>query len=196
MSDGKAIFKQTCPKLETTLNNLIESHHQINQRATDLAKINVLSSSVVVSAFAATTSPPKFYLIFAAGIVLMLTSLAFCIQVYRPRTFHMGLGSGAFNEIQKGVSNGLSEKEHYRKVAIGLENAIQSSRAVYDREVTAFQRALWLTLGGVILIAIGSTQLVHDSFNSCIEYASIFLVVSGVIVVLYMGPRDMYKALS
>lgn len=191
---GEEIFEDAADKFQNTLDNLIESHHELNQRAIDLAKINILSASVISSVFVA-IGLPEYYLIFGIGLAFMLLSTWYCIQVYRPRDVHMGVGSGAFSEIQSIVEDGKSEEHYHEEISKGLEHAIEQSHNEYNDELDFFQRGIWATAGGIVLIAAGSSQIVTPKFNSLVEYILIAIITVAVATTIYAGPKTMYNRL-
>ncbi len=93
-SDKEAeIYKSGYEELQNTVENQLADHHELNQRAIDLAKIDILAVSIVVSGTSLSQQIRGIPLIIA-GLGALLLSLWHCLQVYRPREFTNGIGPG------------------------------------------------------------------------------------------------------
>ncbi|MDL0130229.1 hypothetical protein PNP59_04665 [Halobacterium salinarum] len=186
--DGETeIYRQTATEFRATLSNLIKSHHELNQRAIDLARIDILAVSIFITTVTV-VGIPEFYTIFAFGLLSMIVSLGYCIHVYRPRDMNLGPGPPeALDNIQDAVENDISEAEYYRKISIDLQASIQSTDKSYTKEVESFRNSLWSAIGGIMFLSTGLLQFGFSEFTTGCEYLLIFLISMAV-----LGGRGLY----
>jgi len=183
----KEVFQRTAEEFRATLQSLIESHHELNQRAVDLAKVNVLSVSLVASGITV-VGVPDYFLLFVFGFLSMIVSMGYCIHVYRPRDMNLGLGPpDALDNIEDAVEDDIGEAEYYRQLCKDLEKAINMTDMNYKKEVRSFRVGLWATVGGILFFSSGLLPLVLPTFTSGAEYLLSFLI-----LLFTIGARGLY----
>lgn len=145
------IYRTTYEELKQTHQNQLDAHHKLNQRSIDLAKIDILAASVIASA---ATIVPKSSgsLLLISGVVSLLVSLGYCIQVYRPRKFPNGLPPEAADIVQDFVDNGNSVGEYYKRIMASFHRMVEESEEPYNEEVRYFRNALWSSVSGILFL--------------------------------------------
>ncbi|MBC9986406.1 hypothetical protein E4P24_08455 [Haloferax sp. AS1] len=165
-------------ELRNTLENILDSHHEISQRAIDLVKINILSLSVIVTGVS--FAGLNVSLTLAAGFVSFLYSIWSCIQVYHPREFNRGIGRKGGIDMDKAISNGISSSEFYRKVLYSYTDAIQKAEDAHEHEKSCFQNGLWASIAAILFFSVAG--MIHISGGISFELEYPLLIVIPVLV--------------
>lgn len=152
MTDRERIFESTCRELSKTIGNQLTAYHEINQRAVDLAKIDLLAVSVVVTGLS--LSKLEVSLPLLGGLSSLLYALWSCVRVYEPRSFARGLGAGNVEKIDSEAGPELDLVEHYRNVMFAYERAIDAFTEYHREARESFRDALWSSLAAISFFAI------------------------------------------
>jgi len=145
------LYDDTVAELRNTLEHFLSSHDQLSQRAIDLAKIDLLSASVIVTGVS--ISGINFTLVLIGGFLSFLYSIWACAQVYKPRRFERGFGRNAAISIDKNIKSGVSPEDHYRKVLYSYVESVQEAQRQHEIEKEKFQDALWASVTAILFFA-------------------------------------------
>ncbi len=170
------IYRTGYEELQNTVENQLSDQYQLNQRAIDLAKIDILAVSIVVSATSLSQQVTGVPLVLA-GTGALLLSLGCCLQVYRPRDFTNGIGSGAADQIDRLVEEDGDRVEHYRNLMLAFQKMVEYSKSSYDTEVKHFRNALWSSAAAILFFAALVPRTIIRSFPPFLDYVIILLVV-------------------
>lgn len=176
VADHEQIYESTCTQLSRTLQNLLDSHHELNQRAIDLAKINLLSISVVVSGVAFVSGLREALVPISAGVLALLYSLWCCVDVYRPRRFARGIGSDAVDEVRDAVSDGASVGQHYDNLMGSYGAAIAAFQSTYDDEVESYRNALWSSVASILFLVAAVVRLTLPYFGPVLDALALLVI--------------------
>jgi hypothetical protein len=140
------IYGSTYEELRNTLQERLRAHRELNRRAIDLAKIDLLSVSVLVSGITFSGELRDVLLYFTAGVLALLYSLWHCVHVYRLRHFARGLAGEPADEVEAGVVSGISVATHYENLVESYRRAVVSFRDTYYEEVIFVAAAVRVVL--------------------------------------------------
>lgn len=152
MTDKARILESTCQELSKTIENQLTAYHEINQRAVDLAKIDLLTVSVVVTGVSLSKLAVSLPLL--GGLLSFLYALWSCLRIYEPRTFARGLGAESVSEIDARVESGLTVEEHYRTVMETYKMAIRLFIESHRDAKSTFRTALWSSMTAITFFAV------------------------------------------
>ncbi|WP_162224290.1 hypothetical protein [Halorussus salinus] len=185
------IYRSGYEELQNTVENQLTEHHELNQRAIDLAKIDILAISIVVSGTSISDKINGIPIILA-GTVALLLSFGYCLQVYRPRWFTNGIGTGATEQIEQVVEQNGGRTEHYRNLMLAFRKMLDYSESSYEQEVKYFRNALWSSSAAILLFSALVPRSLLENFPNCGDYLLISLVVVPVLYgrFLYGGRLD------
>ncbi|GGL57546.1 hypothetical protein [Halocalculus aciditolerans] len=152
------LYKHGVGELQDTLQNILASHTQLNQRAIDLVKIDLLSASVVLTGVS--LSKIHASLLLLAGFFSFGYSIWSCAKVYHPREFKRGLSENAARKIDQDIRDGMSPKTYYRRVYFSYLDPIEEGREAVEREKNDFQNGLWASITAIMFFAgVGFEQV-------------------------------------
>lgn len=181
-NDEKAeIYRSGYEELQNTVENQLTEHHELNQRAIDLAKINILAISIIVSGTSISDTINGISIVLA-GMGALLLSLGYCLQVYRPRRFTNGIGPGATEQVKEIVEENKSKPEHYRNLMVSFKKMLKYSESSYNKEVKHFRNALWSSSAAILLFSALVPRSLLQNYPACGDYV---IISSIVIPVLY-----------
>lgn len=156
------LYKDSTQELRSTLENILSSHEELNQRAIDLARIDLLSASVIVTGIS--LNGLKFSVVLLAGFISFLYAIWCCAQIYQPREFDRGISRDGGIAIDKEIKSGITPTEHYRKLLYSYVRAVEIAReqAMIEKEI--FQRGLWSSVAAILFFAVAGVIHVIDGF--------------------------------
>lgn len=141
-------YRQASNEVKSFLENVLESHEQLNHRAIDLVKIDILALSVIVTAL--TWFDFRIDFLVVGGSVAFMYSAWAASYVYRPRNFKRGIGRDGGVQIDKAIKNSPSNTEFYRRILYSYIDAAEESREAYEKEKEKFDMALWASIVAIL----------------------------------------------
>lgn len=173
-SHKSELYEKSVEELKCTLNNILDSHMEINQRAIDLVKINILSLSVIVAGVS--FSGLNVTLTFISGFVSFLYSIWSSVQVYRPREFKRGIGRRGGISMDRTISSGIDETKFYRKLHYSYIDAIEEAKKEYKDEKKRFQNGLWASIAAILFLSFAGIIHVIGDVPSTSELPLLFII--------------------
>lgn len=182
-SDDKAeIYRSGYEELQNTVENQLTEHHQLNQRAIDLAKIDILAISIIVSGTSISDKINGIPIVLA-GMGALLVSLGCCLQVYRPRRFTNGIGPGATEQVVENVERKKGKSEHYRNLMLAFKTMLKYSESSYNDEVRHFRNALWSSSAAILFFSALVPRSLIRNYPTCGDY----VIISAIIIPVLYG---------
>lgn len=175
--EREAVFESSSEGLRETLQNQLAAHRNVNQRAIDLVKTDLLAAIVAVSGISLSGTPAVVpYL--AAATAGFLFSIWSSIRVFRPRHFSRGLGPVETDRIKRHLEEGMPPDVHYDQLLLTYRDAVASNNNEYLTEVSLFGDAVWASVAGVLFAAVAAGSVV---FGPPLELVPVvYLVVPAV----------------
>lgn len=168
------LYDKSTEELQYTLNNILDSHHEISQRAIDLVKINILSLSVIVTGVS--LAGLNLSLTLLAGFVSFLYSIWSCVQVYHPREFKRGIGRKGGISMDKMISNGASGDKFHRKILYSYTDAIQKAEYAHEHEKSCFQNGLWASIAAILFFSLAGVIHVSGGILYAFEFPLLIII--------------------
>ena len=155
--DGEELssLKSICLEARYTLSNQIDILNEIDTKATQLFRANILLAALVASALSLTTRTDLSFGNFLsnhsiAGFIFLLYSIVFAAITYSISTFDEGIG---WNDIVDKLESNDSLTEHYKKLAKGYANWIQYNQKVILINSAIFNLTLMNTINAVLFFS-------------------------------------------
>jgi len=168
------LYDKSTEELQNTLDNILSSHHEINQRAIDLVKINILSLSVIATGIS--FAGLDFSLTLIAGFVSFLYSIWSCVRVYHPREYNRGIGKKGAISMDNMISSESTEEEFYRNLLYAYTDAIQDAKDAYKKEKSYFLNGLWASIAAILFLSAAGTLNILGVTSFGIEYPLLFAI--------------------
>lgn len=190
-NDREEIFRSTNLGLQNTLQNQLAAHRNLNQRAVDLVKIDLLTASVIVSGVSL-SGHPSVYPYLAASIVGFLYSIWVSVRVFQPRHFSRGLGTDTDStnisivDIQNDANDGMPPDVHHEQLLMTYRDAVAKNSDEYLCEANLFENAVWASVAGFLFAVVAATAGLY-SFP-----VGLALVAYVVIPVVCLWGKDRY----
>lgn len=183
-NDEKAeIYRSGYEELQNTVENQLTEHHELNQRAIDLAKIDILAISIIVSGTSISDKINGMSIVLA-GMGALLVSLGCCLQVYRPRRFTNGIGPGATEQVKEMVEEeNKGRPEHYRNLMVSFKKMLEYSESSYNDEVKHFRNALWSSSAAILLFSALVPRSLLQNYPACGDY----VIISAIVIPVLYG---------
>lgn len=157
-SDREEIFRSSNHGLRETLQNQLAAHRNINQRAIDLVKIDLLAASIAVSAISLSgVSDGVPYLV--ASVVSFLYSIWASVRVFRPRQFSRGIGPDEAARIQSAAEEEMPPDAHHEQLTMAYRDAVAKNSDAYLTEMGLFGNAVWASVAAVLFAGIGAVTV-------------------------------------
>lgn len=154
-SDREEIFRSSNDGLRETLQNQLAAHRDINQRAIDLVKIDLLAASIAASALSlSSVSVVVPYL--SASVVCFVYSIWASVRVFRPRHFSRGLRPEETNRIQRNAHEGMPPDAHHEQLTMTYREAVSDNSDAYLVEATQFENAVWGSVAAVLFASVAA----------------------------------------
>lgn len=151
--DREEIYRSSNQGLRETLQNQLAAHRNLNERAIDLVKIDLLAASVIVSGVTISGSSAVLpYL--AASTTSFLYAIWASVRVFRPRGFSRGLGPEDVKRIEGDVSDGMPPDVHHEQMMLSYRDAVSDTSGEYLNEVELFGNATWASVAGVMFAVV------------------------------------------
>lgn len=174
MSDKAEIFRSTYDELQNTLENQLEAHRRINQRAVDLAKINLLALSIIFAGVSISNLSISIPLV--AGFVSLTYALWSCVKVYEPTPLVRGLGHESIDEIDDFARNGGDLADHYREMMYGFKNSVEKFSDIHPSNVEALRNGIWSSIVAIMFFVIVGLKTIGPTYPTEFDYIWIFVV--------------------
>lgn len=186
MSSEEEIYRSSYEELRKTMESQRKAYERINQLAVDLAKIDLLTVSVVLAGVS--FSGLSLSLPLVGGLVTFVYALWCCVRVYEPRSFTRGIGSDAVEQIDESVRDGKEVEEHYRQLMFSYREAIARVDTAHSSVRTVFRNALWASVIAIVLFSFVTLRRLLPSYPTTVD-----AVVLVVVVVLGFWAKDKYE---
>lgn len=159
IDEREEVLRSSNDGLRETLRNQLAAHRNINQRAIDLVKIDLLAASVTVSGISLSGTPTVVpYL--AAATLGFLYSIGSAVRVFRPRHFSRGLGPVEVDRIRRELDDGMPPDVHHDQLLMTYRDAVASNSTEYLTEASLFGDAVWASVAGVLFSALAAGTVV------------------------------------
>ncbi|WP_336358425.1 hypothetical protein [Haloarcula sp. CGMCC 1.6347] len=168
------LYAKSTEELQSTLDKILESHHEISQRAIDLVKINILSLSVIVTGVS--FAGLNISLTLLSGFISFLYSIWSCVQVYHPREFKRGIGKKGGISMDKMISSGSTENEFYRNLLYAYTDAIQKAEDAHEHEKSCFQNGLWASIAAILFFSVAGLIQISGGVPPEFEYPLLIII--------------------
>lgn len=178
VTDEERIFESACQELRKTVENQLDVYHELNRRAVDLAKIDLLVVSVVVTGLSLSSIEVSIPLL--GGLLSLLYALWSCARIYEPRSFARGLAAESVDEIESRVDSGLDVEDHYRAVMYAYRRAITTFSNTHKEVSELFRDALWSSVAAITFFAIVVARQFFPEYPS--SYDLLWLVVVPAVI--------------
>jgi fatty acid desaturase len=179
MSSEEEIYQSSSEVLQKTMKNQQRAYERVNQLADDLAKIDLLTVSVVLAGVS--FSALSLSLPLVAGLMTFVYALWCCTRVYEPRSFTHGIGTDAVEEIGESVQEGRDVEEHYRELMFSYGNAISHLSVAYSSVRTRFRHALWASVTAIAFFSFVAIRRLLPSYPWWLD-GIVLVVVSAVVL--------------
>ena len=177
VDEREEIFRNSNHALQETLQNQLAAHRNMNQRAIDLVKIDLLAASVVVSGISLSgTSAVASFL--AASTLSFLYSIWTSVRVFRPRHFSRGLGSAEVDRIKRAADSGITSDVHHDQMLLTYRDAVAENSNEYLTEALLFGNAVWASVTGVSFAAIAAVAVVVVPPLGTVPFAYVVVLVA------------------
>lgn len=157
-SDREEVFRSTNTGLRETIQNQLAAHRDINQRAIDLVKIDLLGASIVVSVVSL-LDVQGLVPYSVASVAAFLYSIWASVRVFRPRHVSRGLGATETNRIRRIAGDSLPPDAHHEQLAVSYRDAVLHNSTAYLVEARLFGRADWSSVAAVLFAAVAAVAL-------------------------------------
>lgn len=159
------LYIEANSELNDTLDNILEAHDNLNQRAIDLVKIDILSLGVIATGVSISKIQLSFTLV--AGLIAFGYSIWSATKVYHPRKFYRGIGENGAKRMDDLILDGASETEFRREVLFAYKGAIRDASKNYRTERENFLNGLWASIAAIMffMIAVGF-QIIQPPYSS------------------------------
>jgi len=168
------LYREAAQELQNTLENILTSHEQVNQRAIDLAKIDLLSASVIVTGISINGIGFSFVLV--GGFLAFLYAIWCCAQVYQPREFNRGFGRDGGINIDRGIQSGITPEKHYRKVLYSYIESVKIAKEQAKIEKELFQKGLWSSVAAILFFAVAGVAHAIEGFPWELNFVCLFII--------------------
>ena len=184
--DVTELYQNLSSGLESTIDNQLDAHQKLNQRAVDLGKINLLSASVVVAGASVSNIQPSLLAI--ATILTFCYALWSCFRVYHPTRLDRGINIEALREAEEMARNKKSKKEINRRIAYTYGEVIQEFNDEYRIEKDRFVTALWSSVTALMFLSTVIVIEIAEVYNISLQVLALFVV-----PMVGIWGRDMYS---
>lgn len=163
-----------------------KAYERVNQLAVDLAKIDLLTVSVVLAGVSFSSLSLSLPLL--AGLLTFVYALWCCTRVYEPRSFTRGIGAEAVERIDESVQEGKEAEEHYRQLMYSYREAITHVDAAHSAVRDAFRNALWASVTAIGFFSFVTIRRLLPPYPTSVD--AVVLVVVAVVVI---WTKDKYE---
>ena len=172
VDERETVLRSSNRGLEETLRNQLAAHRNVNQRAIDLVKIDLLAGSIAVSGISLSgTSAVVPYL--TAATVGFFYAIWSAVRVFRPRHFSRGMGPKEADRIRRELDEGMTADVYHDQVLLTYQEAVASNSEEYLTEAALFGNAVWASVAGLLFASAAAGSVV---FSPPAEFAVVVYV--------------------
>ncbi|WP_157884862.1 hypothetical protein [Halorubrum aethiopicum] len=187
-SDKIEIYRSAYDEYSTTHSQLHDIQQNLNTKAIEIAKINLLVGSIIATVV--TIQPENISLLyFFVGSATLLGSIWYSAVVYsQTKSYDIGLASSAFDQMAS--TDDL--EEHYLKLSQEYSQMVSDFDDPYDEEKQDFERSLWLAIATIFLFVFGAISTIIRiafEFQYPLSFDYPVILIIGVLLVYGMD-RD------
>lgn len=183
---AERIYGSTYEELQVTFQRQLDAHQQLHQRAIDLAKVDLISISLIVSGVSLVElALPATYTV--AGIVAFAYAIWCCLQSCRPRPYSRGVSGNVARELQGAVDAGIGVDDHFVGLMKAYQNAIATAEKRIEKERGHFRNGLWASIATAGYFGVATASSVLPSYPLVFDLATI-----GMITIAAKWGKHMY----
>lgn len=153
VDEQEEIFRSSNRALQETLQNQLSAHRNLNERAIDMVKIDLLAASVIVSGVTVSGASAVIPYM-AASTLSFLYSIWASVRVFRPRHFSRGLGPEEIDRITKEANEKMPPEIHHEQMMLTYRDAVADNSVEYLDESILFGKAIWASVAGVLFALV------------------------------------------
>jgi hypothetical protein len=187
-SEEVEILRSTYDEYSETLAQLHSIQQHLNDKAIEIAKINLLIGGIAASVVAIRPSNIAISY-FTSGVITLMASIWYSASVYsQTKTYDIGISSESFEE----VLSADSASEHYKELTREYSGMIEDFNSPYSEEKDDFENALWLAVATIFLFIMGAGSTVVKTIYG-IQYSAFIdlpIIMCIGILLMYGKHRD------
>lgn len=155
-SEEVEILRSAYDEYSETLAQLHATQQHLNDKAIEIAKINLLIGGIAASIVAIRPSNVAIPY-FSTGVITLMASIWYSASVYsQAKTYGIGINSESLEE----VLSTDSASQHYEKISKEYSGMIDDFKTPYLEERDDFENALWLAVATIFLFIMGAGSTV------------------------------------
>lgn len=158
------IYRSTSEELKNTLENQIEAYRELNQRAADLVKINLIGLSVVFTGISIGRFPINIPTV--SGFLSLSYGVWSCFRIYTPTPIHRGLGPDDINNIDDMAIEEPDKANHFRRLMFGFKDSVGDLDKTLEDQSNKMRNAIWATILSILFFIVAIIKNIFSSYPS------------------------------